>query len=277
MDIHPAFAMAQSAAPPMDPMYAPSAIDNFGTVSHPAWEQCWSADQPNFPGPSEAAGGDAQHEYDIEDFVLNYGYTSASTNLTGSIFSQEYPTPPETSELTSPEKSPSNSDGRRHSSSTQSDKQKRKPNHTERAPAKSSRRDSTKKAKARAKAAAEVHENTKKRCSINEAAATNLSSPHFKNNAYTRKVQERNRIASNKFRIRKQEDERKLKSAEKDMEQINRELSTCATDLTLQVYNLKMKLLQHTDCDCALIQEYIANEAHRYIQDLGDKEQCQQP
>ncbi|KAK2926337.1 hypothetical protein FoTM2_013202 [Fusarium oxysporum f. sp. vasinfectum] len=240
--------MAQSAAPPMDPMYAPSAIDNFGTVSHPAWEQCWSADQPNFPGPSEAAGGDAQHEYDIEDFVLNYGYTSASTNLTGSIFSQEYPTPPETSELTSPEKSPSNSDGRRHSSSTQSDKQKRKPNHTERAPA-----------------------------NINEAAATNLSSPHFKNNAYTRKVQERNRIASNKFRIRKQEDERKLKSAEKDMEQINRELSTCATDLTLQVYNLKMKLLQHTDCDCALIQEYIANEAHRYIQDLGDKEQFQQP
>ncbi|RKK26442.1 hypothetical protein BFJ67_g16651 [Fusarium oxysporum f. sp. cepae] len=259
MDIHPAFAMAQSAAPPMDPMYAPSAIDNFGTVPHPAWEQCWSADQPNFPGPSEAAGGDAQHEYDIEDFVLNYGYTSASTNLTSSIFSQ------------------GNSDGRRHSSSTQSDKQKRKPNHIERAPAKSSRRDSTKKAKAKAKAAAEVHKNTKKRGSINEAAATNLSSPHFKNNAYTRKVQERNRIASNKFRIRKQEDERKLKSAEKDMEQINRDLSTCATDLTLQVHNLKMKLLQHTDCDCALIQEYIANEAHRYIQDLGDKKQCQQP
>ncbi|RBA09643.1 hypothetical protein FPRO05_14342 [Fusarium proliferatum] len=61
------------------------------------------------------------------------------------------------------------------------------------------------------------------------------------------------------------------------MEQINRELSTCATDLTLQVYNLKMKLLQHTDCDCALIQEYIASEAHRYIQDLGDEKQCQQP
>ncbi|KAJ0127642.1 hypothetical protein HZ326_29253 [Fusarium oxysporum f. sp. albedinis] len=279
MDIHPAFAMAQSAAPPMDPMCEPSAIDNFGTMSHPAWEQCWAADQPNFPGPSEAVGGNAQHEYDVEDFILNYGYAPASTNLTGSIFSQQYPTPPRTCELTSPERSPSNSDGRRRSSSTQSDHQKRKPNHAERAPAKSSGRDSTKKtkAKAKAKAAAEVHENTKKRGSINDAAATNPSSLHFKNNAYTRKVQERNRIASNKFRIRKQEDERKLKSAEKDMEQINRDLSTCATDLTLQVYDLKMKLLQHTDCDCALIQEYIANEAHRYIQDLGDKKQCQQP
>nr|CEG03943.1 unnamed protein product [Fusarium acuminatum CS5907] len=136
--------MAQSAAPPMDPMYEPSAIDNFGTVSHSAWEQCWSADQPNFPGPSEAAGGDAPHEYDIEDFVLNYGYTSASTNLTGSIFSQEYPTPPRTSELTSPEKSPSSSDGRRHSSSTQPDNQKRKPTRTKRDLAKSSRRDFSK-------------------------------------------------------------------------------------------------------------------------------------
>jgi hypothetical protein len=258
----------------MDPMYEPSAINNFGTVPHPAWGQCWSADQPNFPGPSEAAGGDAQHEYDIEDFVLNYGYTPASSNLTDSIFSQEYPTPPRTSELTSPEKYPSNWDGRRRSS-TQSDKKKRKPNHTERAPAKPSRRDSTKKAKA--KAAGEVHGHTKKRGSINEAAATNLSSPHFENNAYTREVQDRNRRASNKFRVRKREDERKLKSAEKDMEQVNRDLSTCATDLTLQVHNLKMKLLQHTDCDCALIQEYIANEAHRYIQDLGDKKQCQQP
>lgn len=227
----PAFAMAQSDAPPIDPMSEPSAIDNFGTMPHPAWEQCWTTNQPSFPGLSEVAGGNSQHEYNIEDFVLNYGYTPASTNLTGSISSQEYPTPPRTSELTSSEKSPSNSDGRRRSLLTQSDKQKRKPDHTERAPAKSSRRDSTKKTKA--KAAAEVHGNTKKRGSINEAAATNLSSPHFKNHVYTRKVQERNRIASNKFRVRKQEDESKLKSAEKDMEQINRDLSTSVTNLTL--------------------------------------------
>lgn len=222
--------MAQSAAPPMDPMYEPSAIDDFSTMSHPPFKQWWFAEQPSFLGPSKAAGGNSQHEYEIEDFVPNYGYTPAPTNLTGSIFSQDYPTPPRTTEFTSPEKSPSNSDGRRRSSSTQSDKQKRKPSHTERALAKSSRRDSTKKAEA--KAAAEVHENTRKRGTSNEATATNLSSPHFKNNAYTRKVQDRNRIASNKFRVRKQEDERKLKSAEKEMEQINRDFSDPLTSST---------------------------------------------
>ncbi|EGU71994.1 hypothetical protein FOPG_19600 [Fusarium oxysporum f. sp. conglutinans race 2 54008] len=266
--------MAQSAAPPIDLMYEPPAIDNFGTRPHPEWEQYWTAEQPSFPGPSETAGGNSQHEHEIEDFVFNYAYTPASTNLTGSIFSQEYPIPPRTSELTSPEKSPSNSDDRGRSS-TLSGMQKRKPDHTECAPAKSSRRGSSK--HATAKAAAEVHGDTKKRGSIDEAAAVNLSSPSFNNNIYTRKVQERNRTASNKLRARKKEDERKLKSTEKDMEQINRDLSTCVTNLTLQVYNLKMKLLQHADCDCTLIQEYITNEAHRYTQGLGDKRQCQQP
>jgi len=267
--------MAQSATPPMDSIYEPSVIDNFGTTSYPAWEQCWSADQPMFPGPSDARGGNAQHEYDIEDFVFKCGYALASTNSTGSIFSQEYPTPPRTSELISPEKSPSSSDGQRCSSSTQPNKQKRKRNTTERALAKPSGRGSSKRAKAKS-AAGEVG-NTRKGGSINKAAEINLSSLQYKNDEYTRKVKARNRTASNKFRIRKEEDERKLETAEKDMEQINRDLSTCVTNLTLQVSNLKMKLLQHTDCNCALIQEYIANEAHRYIQDLGDRSQCQQP
>jgi hypothetical protein len=53
------------------------------------------------------------------------------------------------------------------------------------------------------------------------------------------------------------------------MEQINRKLLSSLADLTQQVYELKMKLLQHTDCNCHLIQEYIANEANQYIHDLG--------
>jgi hypothetical protein len=113
--------------------------------------------------------------------------------------------------------------------------------------------------------------------SINEAATKSLSSPEYENDDYTRKVQERNRIASNKYRAKKRENERKLESEEEDMERINRDLSTRVTDLTLQVHNLKMKLLQHTDCDCALIREYIANEAHRYIQALRGERQPHQP
>lgn len=86
----------------------------------------------------------------------------------------------------------------------------------------------------------------------------------------TKKIQERNRIASNKFRVKKREDAEQLRADELVMEEANRNLSRCVADLTLQVYNLKMQLLQHTDCDCALIQGYISNEARRYIHDLGD-------
>jgi hypothetical protein len=268
--------MVQSVAPSMDPLYEPSTIDNLDTMFHSAWEQCWTADQPNFPGLFKAAGGNAQHDYDIEDFLSDYAYTPAPTDLTGSIFSQEYPTPPRTSELTSPENPPSNSDGRRRSSSTQPDNQKRKPTRTKRDLAKSSGHDSSKQVKAK-RTTADVRGDIKRGGSINKAAERNISSLQHINNERTRKHQERNRRASNKVHIRKREEQRNLESAEKVLELINRDLSTCATDLNSQVYDLKMKLLQHTDCDCALIQEYIANEAHRYIQDLGDEKQRQQP
>ncbi|KAM6513976.1 hypothetical protein FALCPG4_015161 [Fusarium falciforme] len=240
------------------------------------WDQWWAADQPGFPGSSEAAGGIPydQHEPHLEDFIPNC--TSASSNeLTGSIFAQGYPTPPQTSESISSKDSPSNSERRRDSSSTQSDKRKRKRNTTDRAPTKSSKRCSSKKREP--KTAAGESGGNSKRGSINKAATTNLSSPEYENDDYTRKVQEKNRIASNKLRAKKREDERRLESEEEDMERINRDLSTCVTDLTLQVHDLKMKLLQHTDCDCALIQEYISNEAHRYIQDLRGERQPHQP
>jgi hypothetical protein len=254
-----------------------SAMNNIGTMPHLTWDQRWTVGQPGFPGSSEAAGGIsyAQHEPHLEDFIPNY--TSAFSNeLTGSIFAQKYPTPPQTSESISSKDFPNNSDHRRDSSSTQSDKRKRKRNTADRAPTKSTKRYSSKKRELKT-AAGESGGNSKKRGSINKATTTNLSSPKYENDDYTKKVQDRNRIASNKFRAKKKEEERKLESEEEDMERINRDLSTCVTDLTLQVHDLKMKLLQHTDSDCALIQEYIANEAHRYIQDLRDERQPHQP
>jgi cell division protein FtsB len=84
-------------------------------------------------------------------------------------------------------------------------------------------------------------------------------------------MQERNRVASNKFCVKKREEAKKFQADEENREQTNRKLSSSVSDLTQQVYELKMKLLQHTDCDCHLIQEYIANEANQYIHDLvGD-------
>ncbi|KAF5722165.1 nitrate assimilation regulatory nira [Fusarium mundagurra] len=55
--------MAQSAAPLTNPMYELSAIVNFDTMLHPAWEQCWAINQPNFTSLSKAAGSDAQNDY----------------------------------------------------------------------------------------------------------------------------------------------------------------------------------------------------------------------
>ncbi|KAH7113357.1 hypothetical protein EDB81DRAFT_670322 [Dactylonectria macrodidyma] len=86
-------------------------------------------------------------------------------------------------------------------------------------------------------------------------------------------IQERNRIASNKLRAKKREALLRLKSSEKDIERIQRDLSTCVADLTLEVYELKMQLLQHSGCNCALIQNYLVHESQRYIQALNEESQ----
>ncbi|KAF7556568.1 hypothetical protein G7Z17_g1307 [Cylindrodendrum hubeiense] len=86
-----------------------------------------------------------------------------------------------------------------------------------------------------------------------------------KDSNQTEYIRQRNRIASNKLRAKKREDTSKLKSDKEDMEQVNRDLRSQVTDLANEVYQLKMQLLQNTDCGCALIQNYVAHEAERYI------------
>ena len=87
-----------------------------------------------------------------------------------------------------------------------------------------------------------------------------------KHDAGHKRVQERNRIAATKFRIRKREDLARLESDEQDIEQRHRTLSSCVDDLNDEILYLKMQLLQHTSCNCTLIQHYIKNEAQHYIQ-----------
>ncbi|KAH6969364.1 hypothetical protein DER45DRAFT_549059 [Fusarium avenaceum] len=256
--------MAQSAVPLMGPIYGPSAINSFDTMPQLTWEQHWTVDRLNFPVPHEASEGNIQHKYEIEDFVSNDAYTPALTNLASSVFSQEYSTPLETPELISPGKPTSNSDSRQRSSSTPSDNQQRKPIHTKRERAKSLRRDSSKQTQAKG-VAGEVHKNI---TTGHKAAERNSSPLQYNNNERTRKHQERNRHAAKKCRIKKRADQINLESVKKDMEQDNHDLLICVTDLKSQVYDLKMKLLQHTDCNCALIQKYIANDASRFIEGL---------
>ncbi|KAF4975706.1 hypothetical protein FZEAL_7546 [Fusarium zealandicum] len=83
-----------------------------------------------------------------------------------------------------------------------------------------------------------------------------------------RRILERNRIAATKCRLRKRDEASALASREQAMEDQNRYLSTCFDSLTAEIYHLKTQLLQHTDCNCVLIQKYIANEAKKTVDGL---------
>ncbi|KAK2684883.1 hypothetical protein QWA68_016606 [Fusarium oxysporum] len=83
-----------------------------------------------------------------------------------------------------------------------------------------------------------------------------------------RRVLEHNRIAANKCRLRKRDEALALASREETMEDQNRYLMTCLDSLTVEVYHLKTQLLRHTECNCVLIQNYIANEAQKCVDRL---------
>ncbi|KAH6984226.1 hypothetical protein BKA56DRAFT_481950, partial [Ilyonectria sp. MPI-CAGE-AT-0026] len=82
------------------------------------------------------------------------------------------------------------------------------------------------------------------------------------------RVLERNRIAATKCRLRKRDEASALASRKQAMEDQNRYLSTCFDSLAAEVYYLKIQLLRHTDCNCLLIQECIANEAKKFVDGL---------
>jgi hypothetical protein len=110
----------------------------------------------------------------------------------------------------------------------------------------------------------EVRPSTKRRGAANKASASQT-----KDIAYIKKARERNKRAAIKVRIKQRETEKSLESAGKNLQQVNHRLTECAKKLTSQVHDLKMQLLQHSTCDCVLIQEYIGNEANRYVQDTS--------
>jgi hypothetical protein len=70
-----------------------------------------------------------------------------------------------------------------------------------------------------------------------------------------------NHVRSSKYRIRKRDEASMLASCEQAMESQNRQLPACFDSLRAEICTLKAQLLQHTACDCLLIQKYIANEA----------------
>ncbi|RSL95269.1 hypothetical protein CDV31_013959 [Fusarium ambrosium] len=253
-------------APPMDHLGGDMTTNNFDALQDIPHEQWWAADASAFPLTS--GGLDPAIYYHQGDLPYNHFDPNFAPEWQGLSSMQEYAAP-SASDSSYLEPSPSVS-SRRSSASTQQDDKRRKQSTAERSTSKSTKRSpSTRKNKPQA-TTVEGKKEPKSRKAQPSKTTTSGSSPEDVDE-YSKRVQERNRVASNKFRIKKREDAKKLKTDEEDMERINRDLSSCVADLTLEVYQLKMRLLQHTDCDCALIQNYIANEAQRYIRNLDDE------
>jgi hypothetical protein len=97
--------------------------------------------------------------------------------------------------------------------------------------------------------------------------------PAQRGSGRVKRTQERNRIASNKLRAKQREEQLRLESREQDLERIHRDLSTCVTELAFEIYELKMQLLQHSECNFTLIQNYLVHESSRYVQAFEEKSQ----
>lgn len=113
------------------------------------------------------------------------------------------------------------------------------------------------------------HHKTRKKRGETSESASEPENGHYPPQGKTHK--ERNRLAATKFRSRKREGTDKMKVDEEALERRNRQLSSSVKELTQEVYQLKMQLLKHSDCDCTLIQDYIQSEAHRYIHGIQPK------
>ncbi|PTD08454.1 hypothetical protein FCULG_00012539 [Fusarium culmorum] len=90
-----------------------------------------------------------------------------------------------------------------------------------------------------------------------------------KQRAKHKRVQERNRIATNKCQMRKRDHLARLQSDEQAMEQRHMMLTNSVNDLKDEILYLKTQLFQHRSCSCTLIHHYIEKETQRYTDALG--------
>ncbi|EXL40776.1 hypothetical protein FOCG_16720 [Fusarium oxysporum f. sp. radicis-lycopersici 26381] len=251
----------------------PSGMNMYSSLSQSHWGQWWSptedasfAEAINMTAPNVFARQEPQYNLTYNpEISTRWDFPFSSTH--------SYPFLSPATDPNSIEITVGDTESRRSSSSTESDKQKRKRSTTKPTATMRTRRTSIKAIKQA------THEKPKGRGSKAKPAfqPTEEPSPQSDDELddYSKKFKERNRIASHKLRVKKREDAKKLQANVQNMEQINRKLLSSVSDLTQQVYELRVKLLQHTDCNCHQIQEYIAQEATQYIHDLGNNKKQQ--
>ncbi|KAG9254475.1 uncharacterized protein F5Z01DRAFT_107670 [Emericellopsis atlantica] len=83
-----------------------------------------------------------------------------------------------------------------------------------------------------------------------------------------RRVLERNRLAATKCRNRKRDEAKDLEAQEQEAGERHRHLTATVAQLRTDHVDLKTQLLRHTDCQCVVIQKYIAHHAEKAVGEL---------
>ncbi|KAF4428371.1 hypothetical protein FACUT_9402 [Fusarium acutatum] len=241
----------------------PFSTNTHNSLSQTNWGQWWSLTE------DVSFAGSTSNVFTQQESQCNHTYNpEISTQWDSSVtFTNNYSVPSQATEPSSLEVPVGDTESRRDFSSTESDKRNRST--TKPTASKPTRRASTRAMKQNA-ALKKPKERGSKPKPASQPREQSVPRSNAELDKYSKKTKERNRIASNKFRVKKLEDLKKLQANEENVKQINRKLLGSVFDLTQEVHELKMKLLQHTHCDCYLIQAYIAKEANRYIHGSRD-------
>ncbi|KAH7184237.1 hypothetical protein DER44DRAFT_251969 [Fusarium oxysporum] len=277
------YMMGEGGSMAVDFIRSKLGVDAFNTLpisSNPFWEQWCSMDQRAFPQSGEK--GNLVSVYRQNKFMFN---DSLPTSLASSLdhWSDPYPAAPFTA-------TPSAFQTRYSQTSHQlglpsppltakrEERQKRKRCLNKNSTRKLWRRNSSQDTKANTATGGGGGGGggtgcSNRPCGTHGDHGNEHSDQQDKN--HSQHAKERNRIAASKYRAKNREHRLRVQLQVQELEQTNHDLSNCVANLTREVQELKMKLLQHTDCDCSLIHDYLAAEAQRYASGLSKQSQLE--
>ncbi|KAH6871337.1 hypothetical protein B0T10DRAFT_373670, partial [Thelonectria olida] len=210
----------------------------------------------------DVTGTLSQHALTPDDasFASHSDQTDCQIDQSYRSFTGKFQSPEQENATKLPNNSPSSSYNQLEHEETTTENPKKQPHRRKKPPSdevlptKSSRRKCTL-----------TNQLEKNQVSLSGVARDEARHGSTKSKGWKNKNLERNRQAAIRCRTRKREDNEKLKSAEKKMEQQHIRLSSEVEALTTEIYRLKSELLLHSGCNCTLIQSHFENGFQRYI------------
>ncbi|KAM5527805.1 bZIP transcription factor [Fusarium oxysporum f. sp. phaseoli] len=269
--------MGEGGSMAVDSIRIKLGVDTFNTLPiapNPFWEQ-WLMDRRAFPQSAE--GGILASVYRQSECLFNDSmptsptspldhwndpYSASTLTTTPSVFQTPFPKTPHQLGIPPPPLT-----------AKKEERQKRKRCLNKNSTRKSLRRDSSRDSKANtARGGGGTGCSNRPRGTHGHHGSEHSDQ---QGKSHSQHAKERNRIAAGKSRAKKREHTLRVQSEEQELERTNHDLSNCVANLTREVQELKMKLLQHTDCDCSHIHDYLAAETQRYICGLSKQSQLE--